>query len=97
MPDAATLVPRITRLFEDKLQVAVPSPDTDLFETGALDSLSFIDLLLEIEREYGLRVSLDRIELGAFQTIERIAAFVAAGLAARVPAAAEERRHARAE
>jgi len=95
MPDAAALIPAITRMFEQELHVAVPAPDTDLFETGALDSLTFVDLLLMIERDFGLRVSLDRVELGAFQSIERIAAFVAAGLAARAPA--EERRHARAE
>ena len=81
MTDTAAVLARITRLFEDKLQVAVPSADTDLFETGALDSLSFVDLLLEIEREFGLRISLDRVELGAFQTLSRIAAIVAAGRA----------------
>jgi len=96
MTDTAALLARITRLFEDRLQVVVPSADTDLFETGALDSLSFVDLLLEIEREFGLRVSLDRVELGAFQTLSRIAAFVAAGLEARAPASTE-RRHANAE
>ena len=95
MTDPATLVARLTRMFEEELHVTVPAPDTDLFETGALDSLTFVDLLLMIERDFGLRVSLDRVELGSFQSIERIAAFVAAGLAARAPA--EERRHARAE
>ena len=97
MPDHAELIARLTRLFERRLHVTVAAPDTDLFATGALDSLTFVDLLLEIEREYGLRISLDRIELGAFQTIERIAAFIAAGLDAKSPAAATERRHARAE
>ena len=97
MPDPAALVARITRMFEEQLQVTVPSADTDLFETGALDSISFIDLLLELEREYGLKISLDRIELGNFQTLARIAAFVAEGLEARAPASAAERRHARAE
>lgn len=101
MHDPAAIARRIAQIFEENLKVEVPSADTDLFETGALDSLSFVDLLLEIEREYGIKVSLERLELDTFRSIGRIAAFLAQALGAKAlgtgaPDAAP-RRHAHAE
>jgi acyl carrier protein len=69
---------RVTDLFVGKLGLDVPSRETDLFETGALDSMAFVELLALLEEEFGVRVTLDDIELDAFRTIERIARFVAA-------------------
>jgi acyl carrier protein len=103
MHDPAALAQRIARIFEENLRVAVPSADTDLFETGALDSLAFVDLLLEIEREYGLKVPLERLELESFRSIGRIAAYLAQALDGRAldgsapAAAAAQRRHAHAD
>ena len=80
MPGGNDLEGRITRVFAESLNLRVPSPGTDLFETGALDSMAFVELLVEIEREFGVVVSLDDIELDNFRSIERIAGFVAARL-----------------
>lgn len=100
MHDPAAIAQWLARIFEENLKVEVPSADTDLFDTGALDSLSFVDLLLEIEREYGIKVPLERLELDSFRSIARIAGFLAQALdgggiapAAGVP----ERRLARAD
>jgi methoxymalonate biosynthesis acyl carrier protein len=51
--------------------------DTDLFETAVLDSMVFVDLLLHLEREFGVTVALEDIEFDHFRSIERIAEFVA--------------------
>ena len=37
---------RVSRLFVEKLNVRVPSEDTDLIEAGLLDSLALVELLL---------------------------------------------------
>jgi acyl carrier protein len=68
---------RIRQVFRDKLKLDVPSVDTDLFETAALDSMVFVDLLLHLEREFGVTVALEDIEFDHFRSIERIAEFVA--------------------
>src|SRR5687768_755772 len=47
MPATSALREQIVRLFADALQLEVPSVDTDLFETGILDSLAFVELLLQ--------------------------------------------------
>jgi acyl carrier protein len=96
MHDPAALARRLARIFEENLKVEVPSVDTNLFESGALDSLSFVDFLLELEREYGIKVPLERLELENFSSIERIAAFLARTLDQAAPDAAPGR-HARAD
>ncbi len=77
MSDIAYLQERIGKIFEAKLNLVVPSVDTDLFETGGLDSLTFVELLLELEREYGIKVDLEDLELVNFQSIANIAGFIA--------------------
>lgn len=87
MIDAATAEARIAKIFETALHLDVPSVETDLFETGAVDSLGFVEFLLHLEREFGIKVSLADLELDHFRTIQRIVQFVLdqdgrAGLAA---------------
>ena len=69
---------RVTRLFATALNLDVPSADTDLFDTGALDSLALVELLLHLETEFGVTTSVEDLEVGNFSSIRRIAAFVAA-------------------
>lgn len=80
MPELTRLQEHIGKIFEEKLHLVVPSVDTDLFVTGGLDSLSFVELLFELEREYGLKVSLQDLELRNFQSIASIAGFIAGRL-----------------
>ena len=77
MAEPSALEARIRQVFRDKLQLDVPSVDTDLFETAALDSMVFVDLLLHLEREFGVTVALEDTEFDHFRSIERIAEFVA--------------------
>ena len=74
---AADLEPRIGALFTDKLHIEVPSPDTDLVETGLLDSLRFVELLAHLEETFDLTVSVDDLDVEHFRTTARIAEFIA--------------------
>jgi acyl carrier protein len=76
MPDALTAERRIADLFVGKLGLDIPSRQTDLFDTGALDSMAFVELLALLEEEFGIDVSLDDLEIDNFRSVERIAAFV---------------------
>ena len=64
---------RLLRIFSEQLQIEVPSTETDLMDTGLLDSLSFVSLLLHIEEVFGVQVSIATVELESFATISRIA------------------------
>ncbi len=76
MPGNDALKARITRLFAERLNLDVPSADTDLFESGALDSMAFVELLARLEGEFGIDVALGDIAMDTFRSIERIAGFV---------------------
>jgi acyl carrier protein len=68
---------RIREIFRDQLDVEVPSAATDLFETGALDSLGFVDLMAALAEEFDVHVVVETLEIADLRTIAAIAAFVA--------------------
>ena len=78
MSHADALHERITWLFANEMSLEIPSVDTNLFETGVLDSLAFEELLLHLEREFGVTTSIDDLEIDHFRSIAQIAEFVAA-------------------
>ena len=83
LQELAELLVRIAKLFLEKMNLDIPSSDTDLFETAVLDSMAFVQLLVLLEEEFGIRVSLDEVELDHFRSIEAIATLVARELAPR--------------
>jgi D-alanine--poly(phosphoribitol) ligase subunit 2 len=80
MDGHADLQARISKLFSEGLNLDIPSAEIDLFETGALDSMGFVELLARIEQEFGVEVELGDIEMDRFRSIARIADFVAGRL-----------------
>ena len=77
MPASSSdLIARVTALFARDLKVEPPTPETDLFEVGALDSLAFVTLLTGLEREFGVRVPVEDLELEHFTSIGSIARFI---------------------
>jgi acyl carrier protein len=77
MSAAAAAEPRIQRIFREQLAVEVPDVETDLFESGALDSLSFVDLLVALADEFGREISIERLELADFRSIAAMARWLA--------------------
>jgi acyl carrier protein len=71
-----SLQQRIQAIFNQRLQVDIPAVDIDLFETGLIDSLVFVDLLLALEEEFSMEITLDRVNLDDFRSITRIADFI---------------------
>ena len=50
--------------------------DADLFETGLLDSMGAIDLLVEIEEEFGVVIAPTELEREEMNTVNKIIARV---------------------
>jgi len=65
-------------LFANELHVDVPSPDTDLVATARLDSVGMVELLLQLEKRFGVRVEMQDLEIDHFRSLAAIAAFIAA-------------------
>ena len=98
----AQLLDRVMHLFERKLGLPVTSPDADLFETGMMDSLTFVNMLLLLEKEFGVRITLENIDLERFRSMAKIAEYVGSrireggeGARAGVTLSSEGVRHAR--
>ena len=70
-------VDRVRRVFEDALNIAAPEPDADIVQTGLIDSLGFVTLLFELEREFGVRVPLETLDVEDFRTIGNLMRTVA--------------------
>src|SRR5437016_2462035 len=71
------LIHEIETLFIEKLSVRVESTETDLFETGILDSVSMVRLLLQMEEHFGLSLPMEDLGPDSFRSVARIAELVA--------------------
>ena len=87
MTDANAIIERLGAVFVESFHIEVPSPDTDLLETGILDSFQFVELLFELEQRFGFRIKIESIDLDDLRTLSRIARLVAANGGAADPAA----------
>ncbi len=67
---------RIMAIFADKLNVEVSSADTNLLESGALDSLALVELFLQLEREFGIAVDPTDLDIADFQSVASIGSWV---------------------
>jgi methoxymalonate biosynthesis acyl carrier protein len=77
MPDQI-LYDQIAEFFSERLNVTVSSPAQDLFETGVLDSMAFVDLVMHLEQQFDIRISPGELEPDNFRSVAKIAGFVAA-------------------
>ena len=74
--DSMTLE-RVRRLILESLNVVVSTDDTDLIDSGLIDSLALITIIAEIEQEFRLELPLDDLDVEQFRSVRRIAEFVA--------------------
>lgn len=76
MSTHTTIHARIAAFFPEQLNREAPAIDVDLIQTGTLDSLGLIDLILYLEKEFEIKIPLKDLEVEDFQSIEKIAAIV---------------------
>ena len=70
------LVSEISELMRAKLLLDVKSPEQDLLDSGLLDSLTLVQLLLDLESRFGVAIPLEELELDDFRTLESIARLI---------------------
>lgn len=76
MTNDNAIIGRLGVLFTETFHIEIPSPDTDLLESGILDSFQFVELLLCLEQNFSLRIKIDDIDLEDLRTLARIARLV---------------------
>jgi acyl carrier protein len=75
--EVAELEERVARLIPERLHLDRPDPATDLFESGLLDSLGFVDFLLHLEHEFGIRIASEDVDFERFRNVRHIAEYLA--------------------
>jgi len=70
------LVHHIQQLLAAHLHTDGTDPDLDLLETGVVDSVSLVELVLALEREFQIELPFDELEIDDFRTVRRVAALV---------------------
>ena len=67
------LVDDIQSVLRDHLNVLVNSPDVDLLESGVVDSLGLVELILQLEKHFDVRLPTEALEIDDFRSMHRIA------------------------
>ena len=67
---------QIIQLLSEKVHIEVPSVETDLMESGLLDSLTLVSLIAGMEEEFGITIPFEEIELDNFRSVARLADLV---------------------
>lgn len=63
---------RIHHLVSSALLVGDISVKEDLFEAGYLDSIGIVNILLALEEEFQITLSMEELDLEEFRSIEQI-------------------------
>ena len=72
----------IDAIFSGRFDTRIASRDVDLIETGLVDSVRIVELVLEIERRFGVSLPFEELEIDDFRTVARLAARIARTLPA---------------
>jgi acyl carrier protein len=67
------LVEDIRSVLRDHLHVIADSPEFDLLETGSVDSIGLVELILQLEERFEVSLPMDALEIDDFRTIRSIA------------------------
>lgn len=70
------LVSGIGSVLRDHLNVLVDSPDADLLETGLVDSIGLVELILQLEDRFGMDLPMESLEIDDLRSINTIADLV---------------------
>lgn len=75
--DNHPLVDQVHRLLVDQLYIDSPTPDTDIIDSGALDSFALVELLVKLEEQFHVEVPVEDLDVDDFRSARGIAHVVA--------------------
>lgn len=85
----SALVSGIQAVLRDRLMIVVVSPDIDLLESGLVDSIGLVELILELEERFGVSLPMEDLEIDDFRSVYGIADLIVRFSAVRLGLVAE--------
>ena len=67
----------INAIFVERFDTRIPSDEVDLLETGLVDSVKIVELVLELEQRFGVSLPFEELEIEDFRTVPRLAERIA--------------------
>jgi acyl carrier protein len=67
---------RLRGIVSRTLAISPPQTDTDLVETGVLDSLALVELLVAVEEQFGIRFAPEELEIERFRSVAALVELV---------------------
>jgi D-alanine--poly(phosphoribitol) ligase subunit 2 len=67
----------ISDIFAGRFETKLDSLDVDLLESGIVDSVRIVELVLEIEQRFGVSLPFEELEIEDFRTVSRLAERIA--------------------
>jgi len=64
---------QIADIFAGRFETKLESGDIDLLESGIVDSVKIVELVLEIEQRFGVSLPFEELEIEDFRTLPRLA------------------------
>ena len=68
---------QIADIFVERFETKLASHEIDLLETGIVDSVRIVELVLEIEQRFGVSLPFEELEIEDFRTVPRLAERIA--------------------
>ena len=72
-----SLQQQISDIFAERFDTKLESDEVDLLETGLVDSVKIVELVLEIEQRFGVSLPFEELEIEDFRTVPRLAERIA--------------------
>ena len=67
----------IATIFAERFDTKLESREVDLLETGLVDSVKLVELVLELEQRFGVSLPFEELEIEDFRTVPRLAERIA--------------------
>jgi acyl carrier protein len=82
IPERSAILQKLREIFAGSLHVELPSDEERLISGGFVDSLALVELLLQIEKEFGASPDFEQLQIEDFETLAAIAQLVERSLPA---------------
>ena len=76
MSDTDDIKTVVREILIERMSLAVDTDEADLIADGTLDSLGFVDLVFNLETEFGVVVSLEHLDMNNFKSVNHITEYV---------------------
>ena len=77
MPNSTELEEKIAEVLQEQFLVRSASPEDDLVDSGVVDSLTLIQLLVQLEQQFAVTIPLTEIEIEDIRSVRSLARLIA--------------------